>query len=59
MNLILDEISNKNKKVFKKFFNKNYEDLVIYANGYLYDKKSSEDLVQDVFIYIYGSMPTP
>ena len=53
MNLILDEISKRNRKVFKAFFNKHYKDLVIYANGYLFDKPASEDVVQEVYIYIW------
>ncbi|UMB53622.1 RNA polymerase sigma-70 factor [Lutibacter sp. A64] len=53
MNLILIEIRNKNEKVFKNFFNKHYADLVSYANKYLFDKDSSEDIVQEVFIYIW------
>lgn len=53
MNLIIEEIKKGNRRVFKNFFNKNYEDLVIYANGYLFDKHASEDVVQDVFIYIW------
>ncbi len=53
MNLILEEIRKKNRKVFKNFFNKHYSNLVVYANGYLFDQQASEDLVQDVFIYIW------
>ncbi|WP_225035839.1 RNA polymerase sigma factor [Winogradskyella sp. SM1960] len=53
MNLIINEIKKGNRQVFKNFFNKNYEDLVIYANGYLFDKQASEDVVQDVFVYIW------
>lgn len=53
MNLIIEEIKKGNKKVFKNFFNKNYEDLVIYANGYLFDFQASEDVVQEVFIFIW------
>ncbi len=53
MNLILEEISKKNAKVFKTFFDKNYTNLVVYANGFLFDKNASEDLVQEVFIYIW------
>lgn len=53
MNLILEEISKKNEKVFKNFFDKHYENLVVYANGYLFDKDSSEDIVQEIFIYIW------
>ncbi|XCF07774.1 RNA polymerase sigma-70 factor [Tamlana crocina] len=53
MNLVLDEIRKKNEKVFKNFFDKNYKDLVIYANGFLYCKDASEDVVQEVFIYLW------
>ena len=53
MNLILDEISKRNIKVFETFFNKHYKDLVICANGYLFDKSASEDVVQEVYIYIW------
>ncbi len=53
MNLILEEIRKRNHKVYRVFFNKNYEKLVIYANGYLFDQQASEDIVQDVFIYIW------
>ncbi|MDO3694300.1 RNA polymerase sigma-70 factor [Wenyingzhuangia sp. chi5] len=53
MNLILHEISKENKKVFKTFFDRHYEELVKFANGYLFDKDASEDIVQEVFIYIW------
>lgn len=53
MNLILEEIRKRNKKVFKAFFNKHYKDLVVYANGYLFDQPASEDIVQEVYIYIW------
>ena len=53
MNLILEEITKRNRKVFKVFFNKHYKNLVFYANGYLFDKYASEDIVQEVYIYIW------
>ncbi|WP_303315331.1 RNA polymerase sigma-70 factor [Flavivirga abyssicola] len=53
MNIIIEEIRKKNRKVYKNFFDKNYADLVTYANGYLFDQQASEDLVQEVFIYIW------
>ncbi len=53
MNLIIEEIKKGNRKVYKTFFLKNYQDLVIYANGYLFDQQASEDIVQDVFIYLW------
>lgn len=53
MNLIIFEIQKGNQKVFKTFFDKHYKDLVVYANGFLFDKDSSQDVVQEVFIYIW------
>ncbi|MCF8273082.1 MAG: RNA polymerase sigma-70 factor [Flavobacteriaceae bacterium] len=53
MNLILEELRNQNHKAFKTLFNNHFEDLVVYANGYLFDMDSSKDLVQDVYIYIW------
>ena len=53
MNLIIEEIQKGNRKVYRNFFNKNYEKLVNYANGYLFDQQASEDLVQEAFIYIW------
>ncbi len=53
MNLILEEIKKRNTEVFKKFFTKHYEPLVVYANGYLFDHDASEDIVQEVFIYLW------
>jgi RNA polymerase sigma-70 factor (ECF subfamily) len=51
--LILGEIKNKNHFVFKKLFDDLYLELVTHANGYLFDKASSEDIVQDVFIWLW------
>lgn len=56
--LILTEIRNKNQKVFKKLFSDLYEELVNYANRYLFDKNSSEDIVQEVFIYLWEQAET-
>ncbi|MFY0715332.1 RNA polymerase sigma-70 factor [Seonamhaeicola sp. NFXS20] len=53
MNLTLNEIIRKDEKKFKKFFENYYEDFVLFANKYLFDKDSSEDIVQEVFIYLW------
>ncbi|MBA6316302.1 RNA polymerase sigma factor [Cellulophaga baltica] len=53
MNLILEEIRKKNEIVFKNFFDKHYKELVVYANGFLFDKDASEDIAQEIFIYIW------
>ncbi|WP_445732645.1 RNA polymerase sigma factor [Mariniflexile sp.] len=58
MNNILEEIAKNDKKVFKNFFDEHYLELVHYANGYLFDKDSSEDIVQEIFIYIWENAET-
>ena len=55
MNLIIEEIKKGNRQVYRTFFNKNYKALVAYANGYLFDLAASEDVVQEVLIYIWES----
>ena len=50
---IWQEIQNENRFVFKRLFNSLYQELVTYANEYLFDIDSSEDVVQEVFIYIW------
>lgn len=52
-NATLREIKNKNHFVFKRLFEDLYSNLVLYANGYLFDKSSSEDVVQEVFVYLW------
>ncbi|WP_168796303.1 RNA polymerase sigma-70 factor [Flagellimonas onchidii] len=52
-NSILKEIKSRNRFVYKKFFEDTYEELVHYANSYLFDQGWSEDIVQEVFIHIW------
>lgn len=51
--VIVREIQNKNHFVFKKLFEDLYPELVIYANGYLFDKASCEDIIQEVFVCLW------
>lgn len=51
--VILAEIQKKNQFVFRRLFDGLYHELVVYANGYLYDKDSSEDVVQEVFVRLW------
>lgn len=53
MNRIISEIRKGNQKIFKEFFTENYENLVVYANSYLFDNQASQDVVQDVFIHLW------
>lgn len=48
--------NNENKVAFKMLFDISYKELVIYANGFLFDKAESEDIVQDAFIKLWGKM---
>lgn len=54
-NLTLEGIRRKNPVHFKVVFNHYYEDLVQFANGYLFDIASSEDVVQEVFLLLWES----
>lgn len=50
---ILGEIQNNNHFAFKRLFDETYHELVVSANGYLFDKDSSEDVVQEVFVCLW------
>ncbi len=52
------EIQKHNKFVFKKLFESLYEDLVFFANGYLFDISASEDIVQETFIQLWEKAET-
>ncbi|WP_209405008.1 RNA polymerase sigma factor [Pseudozobellia sp. WGM2] len=47
------EIRNGNHLAFKELFDATYTELVIYAHSYLYEKSSSEDIVQEVFVRLW------
>ena len=51
--LILQEIRNGNERVFESIFHSNYHSLVRFANSFLLDINSSEDIVQGVFSNIW------
>ena len=40
---------------FKYFFDKYYDDLCNFVNIYLHDKVLSEEIVQDIFVYMWGN----
>ena len=52
------EIQKQNKFVFKKLYESLYEDLVFFANGYLFDISASEDIVQETFIQLWEKAKT-
>ena len=53
MDLVIEEIKKGNHEAFKRFFDQNYAEMVSYAQGYLFDLAASEDIVQDIFVYIW------
>ncbi|SHJ38384.1 RNA polymerase sigma-70 factor, ECF subfamily [Arenibacter nanhaiticus] len=57
-NTILREIQKQNRFVYKNLFEDLYEGLVHYAYGYLYDRNSSEDIVQETFIFLWEKSDT-
>ncbi|MCK0148104.1 sigma-70 family RNA polymerase sigma factor [Arenibacter sp. F26102] len=50
---ILGEIQKKNHFEFRRLYVGLYHELVLYANGYLFDQDSSEDVVQEVFACLW------
>lgn len=54
--IIFNEIKQGNKVVYESLFAEYYEALVHFAEGYLYDQQESEDLVQDLFVYLWESV---
>jgi len=50
---ILQKMAEGDEDAFKYFFDTYYDDLCNFVNGYLRDEKLSEDIVQDIFIYLW------
>ena len=51
--IIFNEIKRGNKAVYKSLFDEYYDKLVSFAKSYLFDQQESEDLVQDLFVYLW------
>ncbi|MGE0590672.1 MAG: RNA polymerase sigma-70 factor [Cyclobacteriaceae bacterium] len=52
-NIIISEVKNRNRDVFKALFNDYYSDLTRYAERFVFGRQESEDIVQALFIYIW------
>ncbi|MCE5347381.1 MAG: RNA polymerase sigma-70 factor [Bacteroidales bacterium] len=50
---ILQRMIEGDENAFKYFFDTYYEDLCNFVNSYLRDEALSEDVVQDIFIYLW------
>ncbi|MCI9846897.1 RNA polymerase sigma-70 factor [Flavobacterium pectinovorum] len=53
IDIVFKELQNQNKSVYKNVFNHFYRGLVLYANNFLFDQQTSEDVVQEVFILLW------
>ncbi|MEP6805254.1 MAG: RNA polymerase sigma-70 factor [Flavobacterium sp.] len=53
INLVLSELQKQNKSVYKNVFNQFYKGMVLYANNFLFDQQTSEDIVQEIFIWLW------
>ena len=51
--ILLNEIRNRNRKVFEALFYEYYPHLVRYAEGFVFDKQVCEDIVQNLFIHFW------
>ena len=51
--LIFNEIKRGNRDVYESLFESYYESLVGFAENYTFDRQTSEDLVQELFIYVW------
>lgn len=51
--ILLNEIKNKNIKVFEALFHEYYSPLCQFAQGFVFDVYECENLVQDLFVFIW------
>lgn len=56
--ILLNEIKNRNLKVYESLFSNYYPQLVKFAEGYLFDKQACEDIVQNLFIHFWENAAT-
>ncbi|WP_430815638.1 RNA polymerase sigma-70 factor [Carboxylicivirga sp. RSCT41] len=55
---ILTKIQEGDLKVYKSLFKEYFNDLVQYAEGYVFDIEVAKDVVQEVFIYLWENRET-
>ncbi|WP_186755998.1 RNA polymerase sigma-70 factor [Echinicola salinicaeni] len=51
--LLLREIQKRNEAVFEALFHDYYSGLVKFAEGFVFDSEVCEDIVQNIFVYIW------
>ncbi len=51
--LLIKEIQKRNKEVFEALFHDYYPGLLKFAEGYVFDSEVCEDIVQNIFVYIW------
>jgi len=51
--VLINEIKNRNYKVYEALFYDYYPSLIRFAEGYVFNRQVGEDIVQSTFIYIW------
>ena len=51
--LLIKEIQKQNRRVFESLFHDHYPGLTRFAEGFVFDRDVSEDIVQSLFIYLW------
>jgi len=51
--LIIQQIKNKNEKVFESLFKEYFKVLSLYAKKYVYDLDIAKDITQEIFVKLY------
>ncbi|TKG96640.1 RNA polymerase sigma-70 factor [Puteibacter caeruleilacunae] len=54
--ILLNEIKRKNREVFDMMFRQYYPVLVTFAEGYIFDVPTSEDIVQSFFVNFWSNV---
>lgn len=54
--ILFNEIKNRNRKVFEAFFREYYPLLTKFAEGFVFDGRVAEDLVQNLFLYFWENI---
>ena len=56
---VLTGINNKDRQVFKAFFEGNFSSIVMFADKYLNDMEAAADVAQECFICLLYTSPSP
>jgi RNA polymerase sigma-70 factor (family 1) len=51
--ILITKMKDGDKSAFSSIFNYYYANLVLFANNFIHDRDSSEEIVQDVFVHLW------